>query len=118
MQDMAAISWTWIVFAGTVLLAAVLAWAMFRTSKVTPRQDAEAEAGARRIYKSGREYGSGRQVLTTPVGIALVLVVLIGIGALILSLWEAGPADVEEAPPSTDTPAVESPGALESPGGG
>ncbi|GLQ55350.1 hypothetical protein [Devosia nitrariae] len=118
MQDMAALSWTWIVVAGTVVLGAVLAWAMYRNSKVTPRQDAEAEAGARRIYKSGREYGPGRHVLTTPVGIALVLVVLVGIGALILSLWEAGPAEVEEGTPSTETPAVESPGAIEAPGGG
>lgn len=110
MQDLAAVSWTWIVFGGTVLLGAALAYAMYRNSKVTPRQEADAEAGARRIYKSGREYGSGRHVLTTPVGIALVFVVLIGIGALILSLWEAGPADVEEAPVTTDTPAVESPG--------
>lgn len=110
MQDLAALSWTWIVFAGTVVLAAALAYAMFRTSKVTPRQEAETEAGTRSIYKSNREYGRGRHVLTTPVGIALVVVVLIGIGALILSLWEAGPAEVEEAPPTTDTPAVESPG--------
>lgn len=118
MQDLAAISWTWIVFAGTVLLAAALAYAMYRNSKVTPRQEAEAEAGARRIYRTGRANGRPRHVLTTPVGIALVLVVLIGIGALILSLWEGGPADVEEAPTTTETPAVESPGAIESPGGG
>jgi len=108
-QDLAAISWTWIVIAGTVVLGLVLAYAMYRSSKATPRQQAESEAGARRLYNT--EGGEQRRnVMTTPVGIALGLVIVVALAAIVFTFWESGPADVEPAPTSTDTPAVESPG--------
>jgi hypothetical protein len=51
MMDLAALPWTYIVFACTVLVALGIAWGLYQSSRTTKAEERAAERGAREIYK-------------------------------------------------------------------
>jgi hypothetical protein len=59
MMDLAALPWTYIVVACTVLVGLGIGWGMYRSSKTTPAEDRTSERGAQQIYKDDEKDGRG-----------------------------------------------------------
>jgi hypothetical protein len=51
MNDLMASPWFFAVVGGFIILGAIIAYGMYRNEQTTPREQVEAEAGARRMYE-------------------------------------------------------------------
>jgi len=122
MQDLAGLSWTWIVVAGTIVLAVVLAYAMIRNTRTTGRQNAAAEKGARVAYAEEDRNLGGRNSPRTrlgsgPVIITIAIIAVVVLAFLAFALWESGPAVTENEQGADETPDVVAPGNVVPPPG-